>query len=107
MTLILFWTLAVCIAFAIALAAQMRVLISYSLRRALAAKLGGSPHDPAYRAAILMAGRGRPDGAAGEHLEAEYPVPLSWLTLARRVSLFGPFLLLLVVLAGRYSLGVI
>jgi len=104
---VLFWTLAVIIAFAIALAAQMRVLISYSLRRALSAKLGGGPHDPDYRAAILLAGRGAPEGEAGHHLAAEYPVPVAWLNLARRISLFGPFLLLLLVLAGRFALGVI
>jgi hypothetical protein len=105
-TVVLFWTASVLIAFAIALAAQMRVLISYSLRRALAAQLGGNPADPAYRAAILMAGRGAPQDEAGHHLLKEYPVPLAWLAMSRRVSLIGPFLLLLVVLAGRYGLGV-
>ncbi len=107
MTIVLFWTLAVVIAFSIALAAQMRVLISYSLRRALSAKLGADPNHADYRAAILLAGRGAPEGEAGQYLAAEYPVPLGWLKLARRVSLFGPFLLLLVVLAGRLVLGVI
>jgi hypothetical protein len=106
-TLILFWIVSVLIAFAIALAMQMRVMISYSLRRALAAKFGGSPVDPAFRAAILMAGRGAPQDEAGRHLQVEYPVPLAWLGTARRVSLIAPLLLLLVVLAGRFGLGVI
>lgn len=54
---VLFWALAVIIVFAIALAAQMRMMISMVLRRALAAKFGGGPNDVGYRAAILSLGR--------------------------------------------------
>ncbi|MFN4024497.1 MAG: hypothetical protein ACK4MQ_06680 [Hyphomonas sp.] len=102
---LLFWALLVIILFAIALAAQMRMMISLVLRRALAAKFGGQPNDVEYRAAILSAGRGPADSEAGKHLEADYPRPLAHLALARRVSMFAPLLLLIVVAAGRFWLG--
>ena len=103
---VLFWTLAVITLFAIALAAQMRMMISVVLRRALAAKLGGQPNDVEYRATILAAGRGPADTEAGQHLEAEYPRPLAHLKLARRVSMAAPAVLLLIVAIGRFWLGV-
>ena len=103
---ILFWTLAVMLVFAIALAAQMRMIISMALRRALAAKFGGGPNDVEYRAAILALGRGPATTDAGNHLEAEYPNPLAHLKLARRVSMAGPLALLIVVAIGRYGLDV-
>ena len=102
---VVFWALAVILAFAITLAAQMRMMISIVLRRALAAKFGGGPNDAEYRAAIFAYGRGPADSEAGRYLEAEYPRPLAHLALARRVSLIAPLLLLAVVLAGRFTLG--
>lgn len=105
--IIAFWTLAVTLAFAIALAAQMRMIISVALRRALAANFGGYPNDAAYRAAVYNAGRRSPETPEAVHLSSEYPNPLAHLALARRTSLIAPGLLLLVVLAGRFVLGVI
>lgn len=104
---VLFWALVILTAFAIALAAQMRMMISVVLRRALAAKFGGEPSDAVYRAAIFAIGRGPADSEAGQYLQAEYPRPLTHLALARRISLFAPLVLLVVVLAGRFALGAI
>jgi hypothetical protein len=104
---IFFWSLAAIIAFAILLAAQMRILLSIALRRALAARFGGKHTDSAYRSAIYLAGRGEPDTDETKYLHTEFPRPLAHLNLARRVSLIAPGLLLLVFAAGRFGLGVI
>lgn len=103
---VIFWTLAVITVFALALAAQMRMMISVVLRRALAAKFGGGPNDLEYRAAILSLGRGEADTEARKYLEAEYPNPLAHMKLARRVSMGGPVILLAIVAAGKFWLGV-
>jgi len=105
--IIVFWTLATLLAFAILLAAQMRVLVSIVLRRALAARFGGQPGDSAYRIAICDAGHTAPQGELAIFLSTEYPRPVAHLSLARRVALVAPGLLLLVILAGRFGLGVI
>ncbi len=105
--IILFWILAAALAFAILLAAQMRMLVSIVLRRALAAKFGGNHTDTAYRTAIYDAGRAAPDSEHAHYLSAQYPKPVAHLVLARRVALIAPGLLLILVLAGRYALGVI
>ncbi|MEQ9506659.1 MAG: hypothetical protein RLO80_10355 [Hyphomonas sp.] len=99
---IAFWILAAALAFAILLAAQMRILLSLVLRRALAAKFGGKPTDSAYRDAIYEAGRTSPSNDIAHHLQAEYPRPLAQLALARRIALIAPALLLAVFLAGRF-----
>lgn len=105
--IVLFWILVAALAFAIALAAQMRVLLSIVLRRALAAQFGGKHTDAAYRTAIYRVGRGAPDSDETRYLTTEYPRPVAHLTLARRVSLIAPALLLAVFLAGRYGMKVI
>jgi len=105
--IIIFWTLAALLAFAILLAAQMRMLLSIVLRRALAAKFGGKHTDAAYRTAIYDAGRIAPESEHAHYLSTEYPRPIAHLTLARRVALVAPALLLVLVLAGRFGLGVI
>jgi hypothetical protein len=97
-----FWILTAALAFAILLAAQMRVLLSLVLRRALAAKFGGKPTDGAYRDAIYEAGRAQPSSDISHHLQAEYPKPLAQLALARRVAFIAPALLLAVFIAGRF-----
>lgn len=104
---IFFWTLLAAVAFAILLAAQMRILLSIALRRALAARFGGKHTDPAYRSAIYLAGRGEPDIDEAKYLYTEFPRPLAHLTLARRVSLVAPVLLLGVFLFGRFGLGAV
>ncbi|MFN4224899.1 MAG: hypothetical protein ACK4HR_01180 [Hyphomonas sp.] len=104
---IFFWILLATVAFAILLAAQMRMLLSIALRRALAARFGGKPTDSAYRSAIYLAGRDEPDIDETKYLHTEFPRPLAHLTLARRVSLVAPALLLGVFLLGRFGLGVV
>lgn len=102
---VLFWALAVIIVFAILLAAQMRMIISMALRRALAARFGGTPNDVEYRAAILSLGRGPADSEISRYLETDYPNPLAQMKIARRVSMAGPLALLIVVAIGRFWLG--
>ncbi|MBA3070401.1 MAG: hypothetical protein FP825_18230 [Hyphomonas sp.] len=103
----LFWILVAGLSFAVLLAAQMRILLSIVLRRALADKFGGKHTDARYRTAIYDAGRTGPDTEETGFLSARYPQPLAHLTLARRVALAAPALLLLVILAGRFAFGVI
>lgn len=105
--IVVFWILVAGLAFAILLAAQMRILLSIVLRRALAARFGGKHTDPQFRSAIYLAGRGDPDSDETRYLSTEYPHPLAHLALARRVSLIAPALLLGVFLAGRFGFGVI
>ena len=81
--------------FALVLAAQMRMLISVSLRRALADKFGGDHRDPAYRDAIASSGK---TDTPGEHLAwliETYPAQLTQLRLARRVTYTAPMAILL------------
>ena len=81
--------------FAFVLAAQMRMLISVLLRRALADKFGGDHRDPAYRAAVAASGK---TDTPGEHLAwltETYPAQLSHLRLARRVTYTAPMAILL------------
>lgn len=105
--IVVFWVLAAILGFAVLLAAQMRMLLSIVLRRALASKFGGKHTDPRYRAAIYETGRKAPATEDTDFLSTEYPTPLAHLMLARRVALVAPALLLLLVLAGRFALGVI
>lgn len=81
--------------FAFLLAAQMRMLISVLLRRALADKFGGDFRDPAYRAAVASSGK---TDTPGEHLAwlmETYPAQLTQLRLARRVTYTAPMAILL------------
>ncbi|KCZ85173.1 hypothetical protein HAD_05810 [Hyphomonas adhaerens MHS-3] len=81
--------------FAFVLAAQMRMLISVSLRRALADKFGGDYRDPAFRAAVASSGK---TDTPGEHLAwliETYPAQLTQLRLARRVTYTAPMAILL------------
>jgi hypothetical protein len=81
--------------FAFVLAAQMRMLISVSLRRALADKFGGEHRDPAYRVAVASSGK---TDTPGEHLTwlmETYPAQLAQLRLARRVTYTAPMAILL------------
>ena len=85
----------------------MRMLLSIVLRRALAARFGGKHTETRYRTAIYDIGRTRPDTEQTKYLATEYPNPVAHLTLARRVALIAPALLLIVFLAGRYALGIV
>jgi hypothetical protein len=105
--MIVFWILLGMAIFAFALAAQMRMIISVALRRALAAKFGGLPTDAAYRLAVVEAASPAQASEAAIHLAKTYPNPLSHLRLARRASLIAPVLILLILIIGRFALGVI
>ena len=104
--IVVFWVLVAALGFAVLLAAQMRMLLSIVLRRALVEKFGGEHKDARYRTALFEIGRGTPTSEDTLYLTTEYPRPLAHLALARRVSLIAPGLLLIVVLAGRFALGV-
>ena len=91
--------------FALVLAAQMRMLISVSLRRALADKFGGDHRDPAYRDAIASPGK---TDTPGEHLAwlmETYPAQLAQLRLARRVTYTAPMAILLSLAYLRLIVG--
>lgn len=104
---ILFWTLLGLIAFAFALAVQMRIMIGVVLARALRAQ-DKSLSIRQSRLAPVLAGNGDqgvpgPSGmpAAIAHLQATYPVQIKQLRLARRISLVAPAGLVLLVAAWR------
>lgn len=108
--IVLFWILFGGIAFAFALAVQMRVMIAIVLRRALMAReteLGRADAN----AAIMLAAGGKDDRAAQDprvlHLVESYPNPLHHLRRARRASIITPVLLFALVLIGRFGIGVI
>lgn len=103
----LFWILLGLAVFALLLAIQMRMIISVALRRALAAHFGGLHTDTPYRLAVVEATAPSPASEAARHLAATYPAPLSHLRLARRACLIAPLLILPILAAGRFSLGVI
>jgi|TARA_R110002020_G_scaffold399971_1_gene609891 hypothetical protein len=105
--MIVFWILLGLAVFAFALAAQMRMIISVALRRALSAKFGGLPTDVEYRLAVVEAASPAQASEAAIHLAKTYPNPLSHLRLARRASLIAPVLILLLLIIGRLALGVI
>lgn len=102
---ILFWVLFGGLAFAFALALQMRVITAHVLRKALEA------HNPTLAPAeageaVRHAGKADvPDSSpcwllnATNHLVATYPRPLNHLRLARRASLVLP-VTIFILLAG-------
>ena len=89
--------------FAFVLAAQMRMLISVSLRRALAEKFGGDYRDALYRAAIAAVGTKAEIGEHSAWLAETYPAPVSHLRLARRVTYTAPMAILLSLAYLRFS----
>ena len=102
-----FWILFGILAFALALAIQMRVIIGVILARALRAR------DPDLsiqdsRAAAVFAGHGHA-GVPGErglsggiaHLHATYPDQIGQLRLARRVCLVAPIGIVLLIAIAR------
>jgi nucleoside-diphosphate-sugar epimerase len=95
------WILIGLVCFATLLAAQMRFFISVALRRALAAKFSGDFRDGVFHTAVQAAGRRAPETEAERHLAATYPSQIAQLKLARRVSLIGPGLILVLALLLR------
>lgn len=91
--------------FAFVLAAQMRMLISVSLRRALAEKFGGDYRSAEYRAAVAATAQPAPEGEHAAWLIETYPQPLSHLRLARRVTYTAPMAILLALAWLRFVAG--
>ena len=91
--------------FALVLAAQMRMLISVSLRRALADRFGGDYRDAPYRAAVAATTAPSPEGEYASYLAEIYPQPLSHLRLARRVTYTAPMAILLALAYLRFVAG--
>ncbi|MDJ0922391.1 MAG: hypothetical protein QNI84_14780 [Henriciella sp.] len=114
-TALVFWILLGVIAFAFALAVQMRVVIALVLRRALKAwKPEFDDRVLANDAVIAAAGQSQSQSgaepvqqSAAAHLIETYPNPLRHLRLARRVSLVAPVMLIVLLALGRFRLGVI
>lgn len=98
------WIVLGLVAFVFLLAAQMRLLISISLRRALAEKFGGDYRSPAYRAAVAETAIPAPLGEHAQYLAETYPRPLSHLRLARRVTYTAPMAMLILLVYLRFGL---
>lgn len=106
--IVLFWIVFGVLGFAFALGVQMRVMIALVLRRALMAREAGLDEGKA-NAAIIEAAAADGDalGQRAAHLVEVYPQPLRHLRLARRVSIITPVMLLMLLLVGRFGIGVI
>ncbi|MEO0883998.1 MAG: hypothetical protein AAFY34_14890 [Pseudomonadota bacterium] len=106
-----FWIVFGILAFAFALAVQMRVIIGVILARALRAR-DADLSIPESRAAAVFAGHGHA-GASGApglsgaiaHLQATYPRQLDQLRLARRVCLVTPIGIVLLIAVFRIWSG--
>jgi hypothetical protein len=90
--------------FAFVLAAQMRMLISVSLRRALTEKFGDDNGNE-YTAAVAALGKTEQPGEHTRWLAETYPVPVSHLRLARRVTYTAPMAILLSIAFLRFVAG--
>ena len=98
------WIVLGLVVFVFLLAVQMRLLISVSLRRALAAEFGGDYRSADYRAAIAATAAPAPEGEHAAYLVRAYPRPLSHLRLARRVTYTAPMAILLLLAWLRFGL---
>ena len=98
------WIVLGLVGFLFLLAVQMRMLISVSLRRALAEKFGGDYRSADYRAAVRATAAPAPEGEHAAFLIETYPLPLSHLRLARRVTYTAPMAILLVLAWLRFGL---
>ena len=112
---VVFWIVLGGLAFAFALAVQMRMMIALVLRRALKAwNAAFEDRAKANQVVMLAAAPGDLEHTsdveareAATHLRSTYPNPLAHLRTARRYSLITPVLLVLVLAVGRVILGVI
>ena len=93
--------------FALALAVQMRFLISASFRRALVAKFGGDVMDPAHKKSVAQTALDAPSDAGAAYLHETYPRPVGHLRLARRVTTWSLPLIAVLLLAGRFGLNIL
>lgn len=111
---VLFWILFGLLAFGFALAVQMRVVVAMVLRRALKAWRVDMEDRIKANAVVVQAANNAPmpetaepwlsDAAA--YLQATYPMPLKHLRTARRYSVILPVLLIVLIVIGRFGLGV-
>ncbi len=91
--------------FALALALQMRWLISVSLRRALAEKFGGLYTDHRYQRSVADAGRPVEHTQDATWLNVTYPDQVAQLRLARRVSIYALPVIIALLAALRFGVG--
>jgi hypothetical protein len=101
-----FWIVLGAIGFAFVLAVQMRGVIGMALKRALQAKFTDLEIAD-QRKAVVDAGNLSGASPASLHLIDTYPNQLSQLRLARLVSKIAPFLLVIVLVVGRWYMGAI
>ncbi|MEM1146544.1 MAG: hypothetical protein AAGA72_04740 [Pseudomonadota bacterium] len=107
---VLFWGLIGVLGFAFVLAVQMRVMIALVLRRWLKATRGPVfDQNQLSNRTVMLAARQAPVPESAEPLVKDavtemrkmYPSPLAHLRLARRISIFAPGLILMVIAFGR------
>ncbi|MEL7452924.1 MAG: hypothetical protein AAGJ50_06080 [Pseudomonadota bacterium] len=102
------WILFGLVAFALALAVQMRIMIGVVVARALRAKMPDLSV-AASRRAVVKAADGKPGEAASElepaiaHIHQAYPEQVRQLRLARGSCRVAPALLILCVAAIRFA----
>jgi len=98
---VIFWTAFGVVAFAFALAIQMRVIIGVIVARALRAR-DKNLSIKASRLAMVQVGNGESGNAEAEYVHATYPAQVRQLRLARRVSVICPVLIVIIFALGRY-----
>lgn len=104
--IVTFWIVFGLLAFAFALAVQMRVMIVLVLRRALLAwKPALTPQEA--QTAILEAARPGQVSESGEYVRGTFAAQVAQLKLARRVSFFLPPVIAVWLIVGRVGLGAI
>ncbi len=110
-TALVFWIIFGVVAFALALALQMRFIVAKVLRMAAKAKFPSVAD-----ADLVTVVKAMPDhtGAllpalseVSQHIQTAHDGAVGHLVLARRGCMILPVVLLAVVLAGRFVLGVI
>ena len=97
---VVFWTLFGSLAFAFALALQMRVIIGVIIARALRARDKGLPIRDS-RLAVVKAGNGETGIPEVDHIVETWPAQVRQLKLARKLSIVLPVLFLALLAAGR------
>lgn len=90
--------------FALALALQMRWMISIALRRALVEKFGGELTDLRFRMGVADAGRPVEHSEEASWLNITYPDQISQLRIARRVSIYALPLIITLLVILRFGL---
>ncbi|MEZ5997444.1 MAG: hypothetical protein R3B98_01975 [Hyphomonas sp.] len=102
--LVFAWILTGLVGFAFLLAVQMRLLISVSMRRALAQEFGGDYRDAVHKASVQATRLEAPEDTGAAWLLETFPHPVAHLRLARRVSYTAPMALFLLLAYLRLGL---